>query len=679
MSEFRSRTDTTTRRRQQFVVAGGLDPNKADSLSTPMEFALLKNCYPDRRLGGIVKRDGSQTEVVDTKESYGRVLGFGQRQSQSSSELMPVCTETLVNFAGVKFFKRSPGAEYTDLSVDENCSFNNIRTNTFSQLGSYLFIAGGKPAKWAGGESDVEPIGIPSPATPITFSLSSGTLSADAEEGYQYMWAYLNSETGVTSDWSPLSERTEDFELKKVVLTLPTTEALAPGVDKKIIYRTLNGGTTFFQHSIQDIETATIDDETEDNDLGVESPDADTRLLPPAVSYLTVAFNNRIWMIDAANPYNVRFSQPYIGNDDVLNYYPVRNRRTFDHPVTGMLVIPGQLLFFHPDGISTVSGFSEQDFVFQPYIEKAGTLFPDSIATNGDKIVWLDQPGFMTIENGKPRVISRPIDPLLRPILSGSYSSDLYISCRWNPVLRQFIFTVSAVSLDGALWEYADTGVTADWIDVDTGETEAWDFIGEEVEPEGRVKIFGWSPDFSGKEGDIWIEYTIPQTPDESGNGKIITTLLHPLPCSGTLNPTQDHFLVGFYDGTEGGVLRLFDQKKVRDDDDPVISEAILGRCQPGSDSGNVKSIKAISFDGDYADPSTTGILKYLADYADPALREYTSQLQDFSDRGDMKYFKTRRLKFFHVYLRDESTVKNKIMIQKFWVYFREREGRETR
>lgn len=651
---------------KRFSIAKGVDENTSDPDTQGVGFRLLKNCLVDERLGALLPRRGSLTETLTT--GLGIPLGIGEHLAEASTSLIPVTRSLLTNFAGSAFWKFQSGA-WSSVTLEANTAFNAVKPTTFDQIGENLYIAGGRPAFWDGGSNDVERVGIPAPTAAPTLGSSLTGLTGT----FKYVYTFRNSITGLESDRSPEAEITVTDD--QIDLTALETTTAAAGVDQKRIYRTQNGGSIFFLTGTTTLAATTFTDTTADVDLGIPAPAAGDNALPPDSSFIVATFNQRVWWVDADDPYVIKFSKPYIGNNNDPQYVPVNNFLVADRPVTALHVTPNRMLVFHPRNISFLSGFSASDFVFAPLRQGIGTLFSTGVETNGDDVVILSEQGIVTQNAKGMRHISRPIEPALTELLANDYNSSLYVSISWSPSVRQFLFLISAESTAGAPWITAGTGALADWVDSSSGTTELWEdpaAPGSQVTT--RVFFAGWSP-----ETDQWTVYEYSQIEDLNNNNAFATFLFTPLPSSDTLDPQQDKTYCGIFDGTEGQIISQHRTDMIQDDATDVTAEFLTERLIVGQDDNGIKRVHSVGFTTSYSDPSTVGTIDYIKDIEDPQIQGFSGDIKTFTGSGDLKRLTEQKMRFMHLHGTFTGVARSQPLLTDFALHFRERFSREQR
>lgn len=661
---------------QPYFLTGTLQQSLADQIreSQGIPFGLLKcvNAYTSRRKGAAVKRGGSLTETI--AGTLNTPLGLGVYEAGDSAALMPIEAKYLAAFSGGNFRLKDSGV-WSTVTCNANVSFSNTKPFQFAQIGTMLAIAGKKPARYYDGASEIEMMGYPAPGGTITFATSAGALSPLI--GYKWMYTFYNSTTGQESDWSALSASSGAQTSKQFDLTIPTT---APGssADKKRIYRTQDGGSTYYLVTEIVIATGSYTDNTADTALGAQAEDQYVRGLPPSESYIVEKYAGRFWYVNAANAYQLCPSQPYTGNVNSLLYYDEGERLTCDHPITGLCASSAGMLIFGVRHISILTGKSLATFRIDDYRPGVGTLFPNSIAKNGSETVFLGEGRYYAVQNGRVRDISDPIQEDLRVLLEGTYNQWIYASSCWNPVLQQFIFAFSASSDAGTPWELSSSGSIALWELSSSSALESWEIPGAPAVQQAttRVKIWGWNPT-----RDEWCEYKFGQLSDNNAVGAFISYVVTPLPSSDTLDPQQEITFLGAHCGANAAkVIGAFRADRAKDDSTVVSAIVITDRIQPGRPDGRERRFRSLIFDGTYQDLSARGgEITYIKDADDPHLSDYSSNLKTFQENGDMKIFKDGLARHVHLIFEDETDNTDVIMAQAFTVNYVDKSNRQTR
>lgn len=662
---------------QKLRAVGALSGNVTDNESKPYDFLMLKNCYVDKRLGGVVRRDGSADESI--AGSLGIPLGMGEYREASAGTTIPISRYLLANFAGT--FYQKVAYTWSAVSKTAQTSFNTSTPCQMAQLADDLYIAAGRPAKWSGPNTTIERMGIPKPTVAPTVTQVGGANPITATEGWQFMYTYYSSITGLESDWSPLSGNTGAVTSQENLITL-TTDSGITNADQIRLYRTLDGGGTFYLVTTVAMGTSQVQEGVEDADLTLKADSRGNKALPPNNCFVIAKYAQKIWMVDADNPFKLHFSKSYTGSQVDLEYFPERNFVIANEPITGLLVIPGKMLVFHPRSISYISGTSEDDFVFLPFKTGVGTMFANSVATNGTNIVCLAEQGWVDITQS-PSSISREIDEILQPILSGQYNAAMYASCVWSPAIKQFLCMIVAQRLASEPWEEVGTGDIEEWEDSSSLATEGWENP-ENPNPVAvmNIRMWGWAPEFSNPEKNRWHEYTWPTITDANSSGAYPVYLFHPMPSADTGEPQQDRTFMGYYSGSAGKVRGCFRKDKTQDDSTTFTAEFLTGRISPGDESGAYKRVLGIGFSNAYSDLSSSGTAtqQYLLDFDDPHLRSFAASLKTVNASStDYKTFPEGLCRFLHLYFTDTTNSQNKLLLGDCYIHYRERARREGR
>lgn len=680
--------ETGTRQRQKFAIGGGLNGNQADHLTTPLNVLDLANCYVDKRLGVAIKRGGSVTEAAGT--GLGVPTGIGAWETKSPGSSIPLSVSLLVNFSGT--FKSRTGTAWNAVSTSSSVNFATSSPSQFAMLGQRLYIAGGRPAFWGGPNTTIERIGIPAPTTAppadgLNVPATAATNPIDSRSGVVgYIYTFYNSATGLESDWSPVWTTggppiNAGGTYPYIDVTMPVPSSIPAGVTHKRLYRSYPGGSTYYLVAEIPIGTLVYRDSKRDSQLTTAAARRGTRGLPPQNSFIIAAYAQRLWMVDSADPRKLVRSDPYIGSDTDCEYFREDAYAYFTQPITGLLVIPGRLLVFHPRGISYIAGTSDADFQPQTFRQGVGTLFPNSIATNGRNIICLAEQGWVDITS-EALHISREIDHELQPLLAGSYNSRIYVAAVWNPSIRQFVCMINAVRTANPQWQTVGTGATAQWRVVGTGQPAQWSQVGGgSGSASNRVKFWGWTPELSSakEQRNMWQKYTFPVISDLNSSGAYPTVMYHPQPSSELLDPQQDKTFICYYDGTEGKVRSTFRKDTALDDEAAITATILTGRVQPGRDDGGYKRFLCLQLLGEYGDITDDGnaTIKYLIDFEDPHLRNFSASLKTIATTDkDQKPFPNGLARFIHLYITDTSTTINKPLLADFYIHFRERRRR---
>jgi len=286
-----------------------------------------------------------------------------------------------------------------------------------SEYENYMFFGNGSntPYKYANGEFTrhgiYAPTAAPTAATAATGSALSGT--------YSYKVTYLNSGL-VESDASVVSN-TFTAASENIALTSIPTAPLSWGVGSRRIYRTKDGGSTYFRiATISDNSTTTYEDAIEDSALVTEEPD--DQGVPP--NYSAIVYHlGRLFVIDPSTNL-VKYSEA--GNPYVFKALSFRRIGDTSGDIPRMLAVyNGSVvvgcdrsiwIIYTPDSTDTnwtdirvvtpygcVAGFSP--FTYNNKLMFAATLYGDFV-------------GFAALDGGS-------LDPSVSILIRSNLGSDM--------------------------------------------------------------------------------------------------------------------------------------------------------------------------------------------------------------------------------------------------------------
>jgi hypothetical protein len=694
-----------TRQRQEYQVALGQDTSKADSVGQGVGLLYTKNLYWDRQLGAAFVRGGS-LDIPLTGIAKSTPLSIGEHVSGDPDGQIQVSSTALLHCTGPDF--RSID-ETSSTAVTENiladAAGNKLNESRPSSMvmspGTKLFIAAGKVCTWAGPGETVYQHGLNAPTQAASFVLEpitgrgdvgggSATGGITLVDGAKYIYTYYSSALGMESDWSPDSANTGAFENNYVKVTVFVDGLMDARIDKIRIYRTLDGGTKPYLVGTVDLPpsgttSVTYQDISIDDILTAYIGKRGDRAQLQDQTFVISVYANHMWAVDSTNPRKLKFSKPYTGSDNDLEYWPTNNFVITSEPITALLKIPGKLLVFHPRSISYVSGTSIDDFQINTFKAGIGTVMPQSVATDGKNILFLSEQGWANLASEGSLVVSREIDEDLRDLIEGSYNVALRTMAVYNYGLRQFICIISAIGVATQPWEDVDTGELVLWENSTTPFAAAvWETTSGYVPTASlRNKVWGYSPDISGV-GNRWCEYEFNGIADLTGNYP--TCCLYRQPSNATGRVRNNSMLLGWY-GTDAypNLWRIFDDNQAVDDGAQIEVELLTDRMSPGL-AGNRKifthiQLPTIFSDLTYDISDDVPVYGYLLDFDSPSLRsDWRLSLNSVPITGnENKTLPVGLGKFVHFYLKKKVSTTGELVLQNFYLHFRERRNRGNR
>lgn len=451
----------------------GLDASR-DHINVQAPTAVrLENLLAGRVRGAYVKRPGSKQYDIQ-----GGVFGLGGYQEQDATKAVSTVTPIRVRVASSTFYieKLSLTSDsWTSITVDSNLStgFDNVQIASFCQQSEALIMACDRVGMLTSIGGNFNRCGGPGPTAAPTLGTTSGSLTGD----YNYVYTFYDSTTGWESSPSPIGSVSPSGQ--DVTVSSLETTAYRAGVDKKRIYRTIDGGSVYLYHSEITLATTGFTDSTTDGNLGTAvAPDTGDHEPPPDGAYICKLFKNRLWVAVGDTLY---YSDAFDGNTYRLEYFNLLTRYfQFPQRITGLCPTPdfGRLLVFTPpgDGIHEILPLADGSFSSEVYLQGEGTKFHSSIATNGQSITWWGA-GYPRLYNQRGLVedYSERVENLIRPLVSREFNEEMFVWSAWNEAVQQYLYGVGLVSGATSVWVKAGTLSSANWVDVDTGARVDWE------------------------------------------------------------------------------------------------------------------------------------------------------------------------------------------------------------
>jgi len=287
----------------------------------------------------------------------------------------------------------------------QNCYFASVGDSVYITHGG-LGATNANPHKKKVEGHAVKQWGINNPAAAPTIA-HGGNTGQRVRIGWKYVYVYEDTSDGHISSASPISADTGNF-LNDVV-SIDVVASSEARVDKICIYRTKDGGSTFFFHSRIANTTATITDTTPDDDLNdaLIAPIADVNDPPPQLLKQICEHQGRLWGIAGDKVYF---------NGDSTNgvreeCWPATNFFKFSTYPKAILSTSQGLLVFTSNKIYLVDGVLVDEFSVRQLRSRLGVLSQFCVANDGD-IVYLYST-FKEILRISDRVenIGLPLDP----------------------------------------------------------------------------------------------------------------------------------------------------------------------------------------------------------------------------------------------------------------------------
>lgn len=252
---------------------------------------------------------------------------------------------------------------------------------SFQTVANMVYMVNGTDAKkWDG--TTVSGIGIAAPVTGSTITPSAGTLSPTS--GYRYVYCYKNSSTGHVGTASPISASTGVQTAKQFAVSY--TASADTQVDKIDIFRTLDGGSTFYFLVEVTNATSSYTDSTTDANLttSISAPvNHANDPIPSGASLLTFHMGR---MFAGVNSY-VYFAG---GGDTLIGVpeeaWPSGNVFKFPGKVNAMASTTQGLIVWTDGDAYIIRGYDSTTFYSQKWLANFGTASQNCVAQDGDLV-----------------------------------------------------------------------------------------------------------------------------------------------------------------------------------------------------------------------------------------------------------------------------------------------------
>lgn len=236
-----------------------------------------------------------------------------------------------------------------------------------------------------------------------TANLSTDTLKADVgisgdAETLQYCYTYYNSQEGIESTPSELSEELAIAANKEVLISsLVASEDIQ--VDKIRIYRIGDGVTEFTLvreipnedgNFIDSIDTANLPATLMDTINNLPPPDG-SKYLTEAYGIMFVAVNDKLRFSIQGKP----------------NYWPAANEIDFAREITGIFPVPNGLLVFSRTKTDILTGNNVGNFAVLPVSTEHGSVSHYSGKLVKNVPTWVSLDGIASYAGGIIQIISK--------------------------------------------------------------------------------------------------------------------------------------------------------------------------------------------------------------------------------------------------------------------------------
>lgn len=398
---------------------------------------------------------GSNMRHTD-KFTWKRRDGF----TQLSSNATATATDTYKNV--FSFINNSTGgavivADRTSTVVRMPLSGANVSLFTkaastnqcfFASIGSVCYITDSEATanhKKLIGTTSLKRWGITAPDTAPTFDATAGS-GLRRRIGSRYAFTYYDSSDGHESSASPISENTLNFLDNQVDLT--GAVSAESRVDKVRIYRTTDGGSTFFLRDTidntdagggmweyTDVSTGAAAEGDDDLNRAIIAPLANVNDPPPDGMSVIVNHVGRIWGVVDNKVYYDGGAESFTGVPQEC--WPPLNYFEFNVNVTTIAPTSQGLLVFTVTGdLYVIRGLNPLEFYIQLLRSRIPVASPNCVVTDGDVI-------YIYTANSKIFRITDTVEEIGEPLTD----TDLTTFAPSTSYL-----TVHRVGNDAALW-----------------------------------------------------------------------------------------------------------------------------------------------------------------------------------------------------------------------------------
>lgn len=315
-----------------------------------------------------------------------------------------------------KVYKRQVGTDTNPILIHTDST--TAQPFMFVVSNNFVFFGDGVDMKKYDGTT-VTNWGITAPSSAVTVTTTTGSLSPVI--GYQYVITFENSSTTHMSSPSTPSTTTGAQTSKNFIVTGNTTTDAQ--VDKVGVFRTIDGGSIYFEHPSSPVAYATwtasgLTDSSADTALTTNVAPLPNQNNRPTASLDPVWFANRIWTHLNDTIYYSDFEELVRGVEE--ESFASTNLRFFGREIFGKHVAGQYLLIFTADTIYRIYGDSLATFRMDKLSDDRGALNGACICSftaelGGQAIglvAWLDSSNTVWITDGSSMVeISKPIRP----------------------------------------------------------------------------------------------------------------------------------------------------------------------------------------------------------------------------------------------------------------------------
>lgn len=274
--------------------------------------------------------------------------------------------------------------------------------------------------------------GIAGPTAAVTFTNGAGALSPTV--GYKWQIAFGSVLTSHISSPSSASVSTSAGVSRRYTISGNTTTDAQ--VDRVYIFRTIDGGSIFFEHPSSPILYTTwtasgFEDNTADSSLTTAVAPLVNQNNPPPASLNPTWFANRVFTTSNNILYYSAFEELVRGIGE--ESFPPVNQRKLADDITALGVGGQFLMIFTIDKIYRIFGDSLATFRFDTFATGRGCINRAAVTSFAGMCAWLDSSNTVWVTDGtKLKEISYPIRTDISSIVHASAAMTFHISGNIN-------------------------------------------------------------------------------------------------------------------------------------------------------------------------------------------------------------------------------------------------------
>lgn len=376
-------------------VAGGLNAKENPSMLENNEFQEFKNI--GFNVFGLGQQRKGEVVFGERFSSY-PVHGIGMLSKTGSQRQYLVASN-----GDIWSINSSGGISNSPLETGLSTEYID-----FVEFDDYLYLcdADNRMRKYDG--NDIYLAGIEAPtSSPSLSSGGSGQLTGD----YTYLVTFSSpsTESYPSPETNTISVSDEEVSLTDIPSS-PESD-----VNEVVIYRTTDGGSTFFEVDRISNGTSSYTDNTHDSELGTQV-DMDSGLPKEGMNVLEKFHNHLFGAGYDGQPSRLYYSEQLEPEKwDELNFINVLSG--LRSPITALQSAGDQLYIFKETGLSILSGFSEKEFTISDVSKTTGTPSQKSVTEHNGVVYFYDGSNSVyQISSSNIDIISFKVEPKLAEI-----------------------------------------------------------------------------------------------------------------------------------------------------------------------------------------------------------------------------------------------------------------------